>query len=108
MRPVGVCLTNTRRSGSYALAARVSSGREASTTSCPEHQNSSLRRRFFATSNPVTAAFSGTLGSGRKKLKIFRIFTSTLPTPAEAPFQPLLETGNGSVFGNFSGFFEFF
>jgi hypothetical protein len=76
MRPVGVCLTNTRRLLADALAARIFGGLAASKMAFGTYNLFDLSRLFFATSDSLTTPFSGTLGLERN---IFENFSISLP-----------------------------
>ncbi len=80
MQPVGVCLTNTRRLEDYALAAWNFYGAESSKKPCHGTKIIALQRLFFATSNPVTAAFWRTLGFPQI---IFQLFSATFLLPED-------------------------
>ncbi|MBJ7313848.1 hypothetical protein ACFOLJ_19985 [Rugamonas sp. CCM 8940] len=111
MRPVGVCLTNTRGLLADALAARIFAGLAASKMALGTYNLFDSSRLFFATSDSLTTAFSGTLGFGRNIFNYFRL--SRLP-PEELkesqyrPISALHETGNGAVAGNFRVFLNYF
>jgi hypothetical protein len=64
-------------------------------------------RLFFATSNPVTAAFPGTLGFPQKNFKLF-LTTFMQAEPRFTSFYALHESGNGRVSGNFRVFLNLF
>jgi hypothetical protein len=73
----------------YALAARVSEGAEASKKSCPEAEKFVMQRRFFATSESLTAAILGTLGLKPNIFKKFSISYISLVTATNGAF-PLI------------------